>query len=47
MKLSDNNYDAVFNQKSCKAMSKKQDFVLFSGVRKKLINLNCLIKKNR
>lgn len=26
-------------------MSKKQDFVLFSGVRKKLINLNCLIKK--
>lgn len=26
-------------------MSKKEDFVLFSGVIKKLINLNCLIKK--
>src|SRR3954464_267355 len=32
--LSDNGYDIVFNQKSCKAVSQKDDSILFTGKRK-------------
>lgn len=32
--LSDNDYDIIFNQKSWKVVSQKNDFILFSGKRK-------------
>ena len=32
--LSDNGYDIIFNQKSCKAVSQKYGYVLFNGKRK-------------
>ena len=33
--LSNNVYDIIFNQKSCKAVSQKDGYVLFNGKRKK------------
>ena len=32
--LSDNGYDIIFNQKSCKAVSQKDGTILFNGKRK-------------
>lgn len=32
--LSDNDYNVVYNKKSCKAINKKDDIVLFSGIKK-------------
>lgn len=32
--LSDNGFDIIFNQESCKAISHKDDSILFNGKRK-------------
>lgn len=56
-KLSDNGYDIISNQKSCKYVSQKADFILFNGKRKNNIykiklsdlenqNVKCLMSVN-
>ena len=40
IQLSDNGYDIVFNQKSCKAISQKDGSILFNGKRKNNIYKN-------
>ena len=35
--LSDNNYDIILNQKSCKGVSQKDGTILFNGKRKNII----------
>lgn len=56
-KLSDNDYDIIFNQKSCKVVSHKDGYVLFKGKMKNKIykiklsdlenqNVKCLIYVN-
>ena len=55
--LSDNDYDIIFNQKSCKAVSQKDGTILFNGKRKNNIykiklselksqNVKCLLSVN-
>src|ERR1051325_5332142 len=47
--LSDNGYDIIFNQKSCKAISQKDGLILFYGKRKNniyKINLSDLKSQN-
>lgn len=57
IQLSNNDYDIIFNQKSCKTVSQKDDFVLFNGKRKNNIykriildlenqNFKCLMSMN-
>ena len=56
--LSDNGYDVIFNQSSCKAVSQKDGSVLFNGKRKNNIykirlsdlknqNVKCLLSVNK
>lgn len=56
--LSDNGCEIIFNQKSCKVVSQKDDFVLFIGKRKNKIykiklsnlenqNVKCLMSVNK
>src|SRR3954463_3232872 len=55
--LSDNDYDIIFNQKSCKAVSQKDGTIMFNGKRKNNVyeiklselknqNLKCLMCVN-